>query len=138
MNPPPIIKEIAYKNNLPFITSANTWLDKITEANVSMTIEPKKYLDQYFQLISAFYKKHYAHINKKRNIKGRLKTIRGALFNPNFRKNWKEEENMHNVDKNILKIIDAIDDILMEMTLDLSTAGITPDMIDKNRDNNNK
>lgn len=135
---PPIIKEIAYKNNLPFITSANTWLDKITEANVKMVTEPKLYLDQYFHLIFAFYRKHYAHIRIDRKIDSRLKKIRDGLYNPGFRKDWKEKDNLAGVNKNILKIIDAIDDIFMQITLDLSTAGITPDMIEKNQENKKK
>lgn len=133
---PTLPKEIAYKNNLPFITSANSWLDRITEASVKMIENPKKYLDQYFSLISAFYRKHYAHISKIRKIGTRLKTIRKALYNPKFRSDWKEGDNPESVNLNLFKIIDAIDNILTEMTEDLSKSGITPDMIEKEVDKN--
>lgn len=117
-------KNLGYARDDVFIISVNNSTDRIELVEAELFINPAKLFELYGK-ISSLYSKTHAYIKSHRKIDERLLNIRKGLYDKDFIRDLKENKIKPETNTHFIKIVDSLNKLYREMTLDY-TIGIFP------------
>lgn len=122
-------RQVTYSRDEIYIEGLNQSINKIEEIESSIYLN-KMQIYPYFARISALYSKCNNYISDE-YCKEKLYKIRKMLYNDNFVRDFKNNQNKINLNTTFYQIFDELVELYRQFSIDFSNLGLTPKVIQK-------